>query len=90
MAQFDYYLFDAGAQLVDTGAAAHDDLLDAFERMHALLGQDAAIARIELWQEENFVARIDRSDGRLALKSRIDPPPAHPLHAARQPATKAS
>jgi hypothetical protein len=89
MTFFNYYLFDAGARLVESETAAHDDILDAFERMRALLDERTPIAMVQLWQDENFVGHIKRSDGRLILKNRTDPLPAHPLVAQEPPETKA-
>jgi hypothetical protein len=90
MGLFSYYMFDSGARLVRAEAGEHDDILDAFERMRLLLEELTTIEMVQLWQDENFVAHIKRSDGRLILKTKTDPLPAHPLFAQRPPATKAS
>lgn len=90
MTFFNYYLFDAGAQLVENDAAEHGDILDAFERMRGLMDQHAAIEMVQLWQAENFIGHIKRSDGRLILKNQADPLPTHPLFAQDTPETKAS
>jgi hypothetical protein len=89
MTVFTYYLFDQGANMVTAEAATHDDILDAFERMRALLDEFEMIAMVQLWADEEFVGHIKRSDGRLVLKSRADPIPLHPL-AQDPPATRAS
>jgi hypothetical protein len=89
MALFSYYLFDGDARLVDSDAAEHADILDAFERMRAFIDERAAIAMVQLWQDENFVGHVKRSDGRLILKDRADPLPTHPLLAHNPPETKA-
>ncbi len=89
MTVFAYYLFDQGANMVTAEAASHDDILDAFERMRALLDEFEMIAMVQLWQDEEFVGHVRRSDGRLILKSTADPVPLHPL-AQDQPDTKAS
>lgn len=88
MALFSYYLFDSDARLVDSDTAAHVDILDAFERMRALIDDRAAIAMVQLWQDENFIGHVKRSDGRLILKSRAEPLPTHPLFAQDRPDTK--
>jgi hypothetical protein len=44
---------------------------------------------VQLWQDEEFVGHIKRSDGRLILKRRAEPQPERPPAQAR-PATKAS
>lgn len=89
MTIFTYYLFDQGANMVTAEAASHDDILDAFERMRALLAEFEMIAMVQLWQDEEFVGHIKRSDGRLILKSNADLLPLHPL-AQDPPETKAS
>ncbi|HLI20047.1 MAG TPA: hypothetical protein VKV32_02945 [Stellaceae bacterium] len=90
MTSFDYYLLDAGAQLIVGETLRHSDILDAFERMRALLDEHAEIETIQLWQGEHFIGLIKRSDGRLIMRSRVDPPPAHPLFPREKPETKAS
>lgn len=89
MASFSYYLFDCDARLVDSETATHTDILDAFERMRALIDERPAIAMVQLWQEENFVGHVKRSDGRLILKSRAEPLPTHPIFSQDSPETKA-
>jgi hypothetical protein len=89
MTVFTYYLFDQGANMVTAEAATHDDILDAFERMRALLDEFEMIAMVQLWQDEEFVGHVKRSDGRLILKSIADPVPLHPL-GQDHPETKAS
>jgi hypothetical protein len=89
MTSFSYYFFDVGSQLVDNETAEHDDILDAFERMQALLDERAAVAMVQLWQAENFVAHINRRDRRLILKSKTEPLPLHPLVTQDPPETKA-
>jgi len=79
MTAFTYYLFDTNANMVTAEAAAHDDILDAFERMRGLLDDFEMIAMVQLWQDEEFVGHIKRSDGRLVLKSTADPVQLHPL-----------
>lgn len=88
MALFSYYLFDSDARLVDSDSAEHTDILDAFERMRMFIDERAAIAMVQLWQDESFVGHIKRSDGRLILKSRAEPLPSHPLFAQNPPASK--
>jgi hypothetical protein len=90
MGLFSYYMFDGGARLVRAEAGEHEDILDAFERMRQLLEELSTIEMVQLWQDENFVAHIARSDGRLILKTKTDPLPTHPLIERRSPATKAS
>lgn len=90
MSSFNYYLFDTGARLVQSDSAEHDDILDAFERMRDLLDRHATIEMVQLWQAENFVGHIKRSEGRLVLKSQADPLPTHPLFTRDSPETKAS
>lgn len=90
MTFFNYYLFDAGARLVESDSAEHADILDAFERMRDLLDEHGAIEMVQLWQAENFVGHIKRSEGRLVLKNQADPLPTHPLFAQNPPETKAS
>lgn len=90
MSSFNYYLFDTGAQLVRSDSAEHEDILDAFERMRDLLDRHATIEMVQLWQAENFVGHIKRSEGRLVLKSQADPLPTHPLFTQESPETKAS
>jgi hypothetical protein len=89
MTVFTYYLFDQGANMVTAEAATHGDILDAFERMRALLDEFEMIATVQLWEDEEFVGHIKRSDGRLILKSNSDPVPLHPL-AQDPPESKAS
>jgi hypothetical protein len=89
MTVFTYYLFDQNANMVTAEAANHDDILDAFERMRALLDEFEMIAMVQLWHDEEFVGHVNRSDGRLILKSSADPVPLHPL-AQDPPETKAS
>lgn len=89
MTVFTYYLFDQSANMVTAEAATHDDILDAFEQMRGLLDEFDMIAMVQLWQDEDFVGHIKRSDGRLILKSNADPVPLHPL-AQDPPETKAS
>ncbi|HWE72464.1 MAG TPA: hypothetical protein VG328_04835 [Stellaceae bacterium] len=89
MTVFTYYLLDQSANMVTAEAVIHDDILDAFERMRALLDEFEMIAMVQLWEDEEFVGHIKRSDGRLVLKSNSDPIPLHPL-AQNPPATKAS
>ena len=79
MTAFTYYLFDINANMVTAEAAAHDDIVDAFERMRALLDDFEMIATVQLWRDEEFVGHIKRSDGRLILKGNADPVPLHPL-----------
>ena len=90
MTFFNYYLFDADTRLVESQAAEHDDILDAFERMRSVMDEHAAIETVQLWQAENFVGHIKRSDGRLILKNQADPLPSHPLFAQEPRETKAS
>lgn len=90
MTSFNYDLFDSGAQLIDSETAAHDDIVDAFERMRALLDEHAEIEMVQLWQDDSFVGHITRAEGRLVLKSQADPLPAHPLFTQDPPETKAS
>jgi hypothetical protein len=90
MAQFSYYMFDGAARLVRAEASEHEDILDALARMPVLLDELTAIEMIQLWQDENFIGHIRRSDGRLILNTKSDPVPAHPLLASHPPATKAS
>jgi hypothetical protein len=89
MTVFTYYLFDQGANMVTAEAATHDDILDAFERMRSLLDEFEMIAMVQLWEDEEFVGHVKRSDGRLILKSVADPIPLHPV-AQDTPETKAS
>ena len=89
MTIFTYYLFDQSANMVTAEAASHDDILDAFERMRSLLEEFEMIAMVQLWQDEEFVGHIKRSDGRLILKSNAEPLPLHPM-AQDPPETKAS
>jgi hypothetical protein len=89
MTVFTYYLFDQGANMVTAEAATHDDIVDAFERMRTLLDEFEMIAMVQLWQNEEFVAHVKRSDGRLILKSNADPVPLRP-RAQKPPKTKAS
>src|SRR6185503_14674468 len=89
MTIFTYYLFDEGANMVTAEAATHDDIVDAFDRMRALLDEFEMIAMVQLWQDEEFVGQIRRGDGRLILKKNSDPAPVHPL-AQPLPKTKAS
>lgn len=89
MTAFTYYLFDQGANMVTAESATHDDILDAFEEMRAMLDQFEMIAMVQLWQDEEFVAHIKRGDSRLILKRNTDPAPVHPLAQSR-PRTKAS
>jgi len=89
MTVFTYYLFDQNANMVTAEAANHDDILDAFERMRALLDEFEMIAMVQLWHDEEFVGHVNRSDGRLILKSSADPVPLHPL-AQDPPEPKAS
>ena len=79
MTVFTYYLFDQGANMVTAEAATHDDILDAFERMRGLLDEFEMIAMVQLWEDEEFVGHLKRSDGRLILKSNANPVPLHPL-----------
>jgi hypothetical protein len=88
MTIFTYYLFDQGANMVTAEAASHDDILDAFERMRALLDEFEMIAMVQLWQDEEFVGHLKRSDGRLILKSTAEPVPFN-SSAQDQPETKA-
>ncbi len=81
MAQYTYHLFDAEARMVRSEIAAHRDILDALERMRTLLDEHAAIAMVQLWQHENFIGHINRTEGRLILKRQSDP--AGDLAAAR-------
>lgn len=89
MTVFTYYLFDQGANMVTAEAATHDDILDAFERMRHLLDEFEMIATVQLWENDEFVGHIRRTDGRLILKSNADQIPLHPL-AQDTPASKAS
>jgi hypothetical protein len=89
MTAFTYYLFDQSTNMVTVEAAVHDDILDAFDRMRALLSEFEMIASVQLWQDDEFVAQIKRGDGRLILKCKDDPIPRHPL-AQNRPETKAS
>ena len=89
MTVFTYYLFDEGANMVTVETASHDDIVDAFDRMRTMLDQFEMIAMVQLWQDEEFVGHIKRSDGRLILKSNADTSPLHPL-AQDSPETKAS
>jgi hypothetical protein len=89
MTSFTYYLFDQSANMVTAEVASHDDILDAFERMRALLDEFEMIAMVQLWQDEEFVGHVKRSDGRLILKSTVDPVPVSP-RAQDTPETKAS
>lgn len=89
MTIFTYYLFDQSANMVTAEAASHEDILDAFERMRSLLEEFEMIAMVQLWQDEEFVGHIKRSDGRLILKSNAEPLPLHPM-AQDPPETKAS
>ena len=89
MTVFTYYLFDQGANMVTAEAASHDDILDAFDHIRALLDQFEMIALVQLWQNEEFVGQIERGDGRLVLKKNTDPVPLRPLAQSR-PKTKAS
>lgn len=88
MTLFNYYLFDAGARLVDSETAEHDDILGALERMRTLLEERAPIAMVQLWQAQDFVGHINRHDGRVILRSKADPVPVHPLLAQDRPETK--
>jgi hypothetical protein len=87
---FNYYLFDADARLIESDRAEHSDILDAFERMRDLLDRHTTIEMVQLWQAENFVGHIKRSEGRLVLKNQADPLPAHPLFTQDSPEIKAS
>ena len=86
MTLFSFYLFDANARLVTAHTSRHDDILDAFERMRALLDEAQAMAMVQLWQGEEFVAYLKRSDGRLVMKQQSDVPAAHPLSTPAPPA----
>lgn len=89
MTVFTYYLFDQSANMVTAEAATHADIVDAFERMRTLLHEFEMIGMVQLWQDEDFVGHIKRSDGRLILKTKADPVPLHPL-AQNTPAAEAS
>ena len=89
MTVFTYYLFDQGANMVTAEAATHDDILDAFERMRHLLDEFEMIATVQLWENDEFVGHIRRTDGRLILQSNAAQIPLHPL-AQDTPASKAS
>jgi hypothetical protein len=89
MTVFTYYLLDQSANMVTAESATHDDILDAFERMRALLDEFEMIASVQLWEDEEFVGHVRRSDGRLILKRNNDPIPLHPL-GQNPPETKAS
>ncbi len=65
--------------MVTAEAASHDDILDAFERMRALLDEFEMIAMVQLWQDEEFVGHVKRSDGRLILETTADPVPLNPV-----------
>ncbi len=79
MTVFTYYLFDPGANMVTAEAADHEDILDAFDRMRAMLDEFEMIAMVQLWQDEEFIGHIKRDDGRLVLKSQTEPPAQNPL-----------
>jgi hypothetical protein len=89
MAAFNFYLFEAGTLLGRAEASENSDILDALERMHTLLDEQPRLAMVQLWRHENFIGHIKRSDGRLILKSKTDPLPAHPRFVL-DPATNAS
>jgi hypothetical protein len=89
MTIFTYYLFDESANMVTAETGTHDDIVDAFEHMRALLNEFEMIAMVQLWRDEEFVGHVKRSNGRLILKSNAEPVPLHPL-AQNPPATKAS
>jgi hypothetical protein len=89
MTTFTYYLFDQGANMVTAESATHDDIVDAFDRMRALLDDFEMIAMVQLWRDEEFVGHIKRSDKRLMLARNADLVPLHPL-AQNPPASKAS
>ena len=89
MTVFTYYLLDQSANMVTAESAAHDDILDAFERMRSLLDEFEMIAAVQLWEDEEFVGHLKRSDGRLILRRNNDPIPLHPL-AQDTPESKAS
>jgi hypothetical protein len=90
MAQYDYYLFDAESRMVQSQTAEHRDILDALERMRTLLAEFEAIAMVQLWQQENFIGHITRTEGRLILKRQSDPLPGHPVFNQNSRETKAS
>ncbi|HXR85874.1 MAG TPA: hypothetical protein VN728_02840 [Stellaceae bacterium] len=89
MTSFTYYLFDQGANMITAEAANHEDIVNAFDRMRTLLDKFEMIATVQLWQDEEFVAQIKRSEGRLILKKNGEPAPVHPL-AQPLPKSKAS
>jgi hypothetical protein len=86
MTLFSFYLFDAAGRLITAHASRHDDILDAFERMRVLLAEAQSMAMVQLWQGEEFVAHLKRSDGRLIVHRRSEAPPAHPLSPLLSPA----
>ena len=90
MAVFSYYMFDSTARLVRAEAAEHADIVDALEPMRALLDELETIEMVQLWRDENFIAHVKRSDGRLILNTKVNPPPAHPLRGQQPPTVKAS
>jgi hypothetical protein len=89
MTSFTYYLFDEGANMVTAETATHDDIVEAFDRMRAMLDKFEMIATVQLWRDEEFVGHIKRSDGRLIVTRNADRAPVHPL-AQSPPASKAS
>ena len=89
MTSFTYYLFDEGANMVTVETATHDDIVQAFDRMRAMLDRFEMIAMVQLWHDEEFVGHIKRSDGRLILTANPDRAALHP-RAQHPPATKAS
>ena len=89
MTVFTYYLFDEGANMVTAETAAHDDIVEAFDRMRTMLDKFEMIAMVQLWRDEEFVGHIKRSDGRLIVTRNPDRAPVHPL-AQNAPKTKAS
>lgn len=89
MTVFTYYLFDEGANMVTVETATHDDIVEAFDRMRAMLDKFEMIAMVQLWRDEEFVGHIKRSDGRLIVTRHADPVPVRPL-SQPLPKTKAS
>ena len=90
MAQYTYFLFDTGVRMVHTETIKHVDSLDALERMRMMLDDFADIETVQLWQHENYIGHITRSEGRLILKRQSDPMPAHPLLGPIAPETQAA